>query len=245
MEVGSLSPAPDDWDELTEWWAHEVENDPGYRADVVPLLVELMDPVGGLTLDLGCGEGQVMRAIAPATVVGCDASHRLLLLASSSGPVVRCQLPDLGWLRTDAVAAAYSVLVIEHLPSVAPLFAEVGRVVEDGGTLVIVMNHPAFTPDGAGPIIDKTDGEVLWRWADYLTEGSGVEPAGAGVVTFHHRPLGSILEAASQAGWFLERLVERALGPETVAGDPLLGGQDQIPRLLGVRWRLVERVLGA
>jgi hypothetical protein len=109
-------------------------------------------------------------------------------------------------------------------------------VVQTDGVLVLVQNHPAYTPPGAGPIIDQTDGEILWRWGRYFDETSGPEPAGEGSITFYHRPLGNLLTVAAAAGWCLERAVELGLGPNAVARDPGMAGQEHMPRILGLRW---------
>ena len=135
------------------------------------------------------------------------------------------------------MAAAICVLVIEHVPEVEAFFVEASRILVGGGTLVIVMNHPVYTPPGAGPVVDLSDGEVLWRWGSYFDVGSGVEPAGEGSVVFHHRPLGTLLNAAASAGLVLERLEEQAFSPSVVAERPELIGQEHFPRVLGVKWR--------
>ncbi|MBT8198544.1 MAG: class I SAM-dependent methyltransferase [Acidimicrobiia bacterium] len=184
-------------------------------------------------LDLGCGDGRIMTTM-DGPVLGCDLSPTLLAHATDVAPVVRCLLPNLQWLRSGKLGGAYAVLVLEHLPDLNQLFAELARVVDDRGFVAVVANHPAYTPPGAGPIVDAADGEVLWRWADYFTPAAGEEPAGEGSMTFHHRPLGSIIEAASTSGWLLDTLVER---PLTIDPDnTLLAGQDRIPRLIGLRW---------
>jgi hypothetical protein len=108
--------------------------------------------------------------------------------------------------------------------------------VRPGGVLALVANHPAYTAPGSGPLVDTEDGEVLWRWGPYMEEGSSEEPAGGGSVVFHHRSLGVLLTTAAGAGWRLERLVEHGVGEQRAAEDPLLAAQQQIPRLLAVRW---------
>ncbi|MEE9184253.1 MAG: hypothetical protein V3U39_07200, partial [Acidimicrobiia bacterium] len=60
-----------DWD--PEWWSAEITNDPAYREEVLPLLLRVLSPIEGHRyLDMGCGEGQGMRAVREAggTVVG-------------------------------------------------------------------------------------------------------------------------------------------------------------------------------
>ncbi len=224
-----------DWERLAPWWLGEVTSDPVYREQVLPLAQDLLGEPAGPVLDLGCGEGQLLRALGTPDAVGCDVSITLLRHARRTNPVVRSRLPDLRWARSGVFTAACAVLVLEHLPTL-DLFAEAHRVVAPGGALVVVMNHPAYTPPGAGPIIDQSDGEVLWRWGRYFEEVAGSEPAGESAVVFHHRPLGTILTTAGESGWALRRLVEEGLAPETVLRDPGFTGQEQMPRLLGARW---------
>jgi len=223
------------WDAIADWWLGEVADDPCYREQVLPLLGRLLGDAAGPVLDLGCGEGQGMRYLG-GDVLGCDLSARLLRRARRAGPVVRCRLPDLSWLVDGAVAAAYSVFVLDLLADLDGFFREAARVTRRGGPLVVVVNHPAFTPHDAGPIVDL-DGEVLWRWGRYLAEGTSLQPAGSRRVRFHHRPLGRILTGAAAAGWCLEELEEQALGPAVIAREPGYHGQEGIPRILGVRWR--------
>ncbi len=226
-----------EWIEHAAWWLQEVAEDPIYRLDVLPLATELAGDTSGISLDLGCGEGQLMRAVA-GRVVGCDISGELLTVASPSGPVVRNRLPDLDWLRDGTVDVAYAVMVLEHLADMR-LFEATARVVRPDGAMVLVMNHPAFTADGAGPIMDPVDGEVLWCWGKYFDEAPVKMSSGdalARAVTFYHRPLATILDAAAAAGWMLNRFVERGFSEEAIASQPGYVGQEQMPRLLGVSW---------
>ncbi len=223
-----------EWSDHTEWWLAEIDDDPIYQSDVVPLLERLLVDVPGRLLDLGCGEGQVM-ALYPGRVVGCDISPALLRLAARRGPVVRTDLPHLSWLRPGSVDGAYLVLVLEHLAGLE-VFETVARVVRPGGTLALVMNHPAFTAVGSGPIVDTTDGEFLWRWGDYFQAGSTLMPAGESDVLFHHRPLATILNEAATAGWNLVELIETGFSEAALAAEPGYLGQERMPRLLGARW---------
>ena len=225
-----------EWEELAGWWREEVAGDAAYRQQVLPLLLGLLDPQPGLTyLDAGCGDGRVMRAVGAtgARVIGCDVNVELLQLARAEGPVVGCRLPGLDWIRPASLDGAYASLVIEHLVDLEPFFAGLARAVRPQGPLALVVNHPLFTAPDSGPVVDPTDGEMFWRWGTYLEDGFTEEPAGESQITFYHRPLATLLNAAADAGWALERTVERAA--ETTH-DPLLASQEHIPRLLGLRW---------
>lgn len=226
-----------DWDHLAAWWQREVADDPSYRHDVVPLLHRLLDGAEGPLLDLGCGEGTTTAEVAArVTAFGCDQSAGLLRVAASRVPVVRCVLPDLGWVRNGALGGAFAVYVLDLLADAVSFFAEAGRVVRGGGRLAVIVNHPVFTAPDSAPFLDQ-DGEVMWRWGGYLTPGSSVTRAGDTPVTMHHRPVAALLSTAADAGWILIRMEELGLGAETVAAEPGYAGQGTIPRFLGAAWR--------
>jgi len=226
-----------EWEDLAGWWMQEVADDPAYQEEVLPLLVDLLDPQRGNSyLDAGCGDGRVMRAVvaAGARAIGCDVNLELLRLARSAGPVVGCRLPGLDWIRPGVFDGAYGSLIAEHIADLSLFFGALAEAVRTGGSLVLVVNHPLFTAPESGPVVDPTDGEVFWRWGTYLQTGNTEEVAGQSRVMFHHRPLAILVNAAADAGWSLQRAVERGVSP--TSGDTLLVSQGQIPRLLGVRW---------
>ena len=188
-------------------------------------------------IDIGCGEGRLLRDLDGVSAFGCDISRELLSRAAKEAPVVRARLPNLRWLRSGSMATAAAVFVIEHLRDAGMFFSEVARIVKSDGIFVLVMNHPAYTSDQAGPLVDVSDGEVLWRWGAYFDEGSSSEPAGADSVVFYHRPLSALLNNAASNGFSLEKLVEAPLGLPSVSRDPGFVGQEHFPRILGTRWR--------
>ena len=196
--------------------------------------IELISGTGGLTLDLGCGEGQVMRHLG-APIVGTDISDRLLAVAAEAGPVVRAGLPGLGWVRPGSFDRAVCVGVVEMVEDHRRLFSEVSMAVRPGGHLLVVMNHPVSTVPDSEPLVDEA-GEILWRWGEYLEPGRLAQHVEGHEVVLHHRSMGALLEAAATAGWRLDRLIERGPSARTVARFPEYEGQEQIPTVLGCRW---------
>ena len=201
-----------------------------------PLLADIVGDTTGLVLDIGCGEGWALSRFPGATMIGVDGSAELLAMAETGSRRVQARLPDLSWLKNDVLSGAFAVLVLEHLADLETLFAEVHRTVRTDGWLAVGLNHPAYTAPSAGPIVDPTDGEVLWRWGPYFEPALTNELVAGNAVTFHHRPIGHLLQSAATHGWKLERFEERPLSPRTVSQNPTLRGQEGIPRLLGVRW---------
>ena len=233
------------WDPISAWWIEDVASDPLHEEDVRSLLEVLVGHPEGVVADLGCGEGQWLRwlgsdrvgDVADFRMLGCDLSASLLKRAATAAPVVRCRLPDLGWLRADSIDAAVSVYVADLFADLDRFFAETARVTVGGGSLTIIVNHPAFTAPGSTPLMDQ-DGEVVFRWGDYFGEGSSTEPAGDRELRFYHRSIGRLLSAAAEAGWSLQRLEERGLSAATIARYPGYSGQQHIPRILGATWVL-------
>lgn len=196
------------------------------------MLLDILQPQPDHTyLDLGSGEGRVMRAVSNAGAIahGVELNPDLARLSAEAGPTSVASLPDLGFLEGDAYDGAYLVLVLEHIVDHEQLFREVARVVKPGGVMALVMNHPVWTAPESTPITDD-DGEILWRPGAYFSTGSSVEPAGTKKVVFHHRTMADLVNSASAAGWSLEQMVE---APHHEFED-----QIGIPRLLAVRWRL-------
>lgn len=227
------------WERIDAWWLEELAGDPAYEEEVTPLLVGLLRPeAGALYLDLGCGEGRIMRVITSqgSRVVGCDLSLMLLGRAIQWGPVVRCMLPALTWVRPASFDGAYAGLVLEHLRDEGAFFASVADAVRPGGVLVVVINHPIWTAPKSSPIEDA-GGEILWRPGLYFGRGKSNEPAGSQKVTFFHRTMASLLNSAASTGWDLEEMEEMGISRAQIERVPDYIGQEHIPRILGVRWR--------
>jgi SAM-dependent methyltransferase len=225
----------DDWDDISQWWVDAVRDDPTQSTDTSGLLAELIVGTSGLTLDLGCGEGQGMRLVGEP-VIGTDLSLALLTRAASAAPVVQARLPDLSWVRPGCLDRAIAVGIIDMIDDHVGLFVDTARAVRAGGHLLVVMNHPVATAPDSEPLVDPK-GEILWRWGSYLVSGSSPQPAADRTVELFHRPLGELLTTAADAGWSLERMIERGPSAEAIERFPGFRGQGHIPSMLGLRWR--------
>jgi ubiquinone/menaquinone biosynthesis C-methylase UbiE len=171
-----------------------------------------------------------------AHAIGCDLNLDLLQVATTIGPVVQARLPSIRWLRDGSIDGAFLGLVLEHFEDETTLFREAGRVTKAGGVLAVVINHPVWTAPGSSPIEDA-GGETLYRTGTYFGRGHSDEPAGSKKVRFYHRTTADLVNAASQAGWDLQVMEESGLSDVQLARYPEYVGQEQIPRLLGMRWR--------
>src|ERR1700682_5639646 len=79
------------WDEHAgDWvrWARSAELDHAFWRLNLPALVDLLPAPSGLTLDVGCGEGRVARALKELgySVMGLDSSPVLVAAAREADP---------------------------------------------------------------------------------------------------------------------------------------------------------------
>jgi SAM-dependent methyltransferase len=233
-----------EWEELAEWWAERFSEgaDAEYEEQILPLLASELAG-SGRVVDIGCGEGQVARLAARggARSIGIDASWSLVSIARGrgGGPAFGRALATALPFRESSFDAAVVCLVLEHLDDLEAVASEIARVLEPGGRLCCVLNHPLTQTPGSGQIDDHTvdPPERYWRVGPYLVEQAGVEQVERGVfIRFVHRPLSRYVNALADAGLTIERMIEPR-PPETgedhgLLADPHLAA---VPRLLYLR----------
>ncbi|MFV0525123.1 MAG: class I SAM-dependent methyltransferase [Acidimicrobiales bacterium] len=244
------SPMGDDWAAHARWWQDEFTDgvDPEYTEQILPLVTAALGS-GGRVLDVGCGEGQVARALAAAgcRVVGVDPVADQVTVArardrAGDGPdhrrvdYARAVADGLPFAdgSFDAVVAS---LVFEHIDDVDGAVAEVARVLNGAGRFLFLLNHPLLQTPGSGWIDDQIiePPEQYWRIGPYLTEASTVEEVHKGVfVRFVHRPLSRYLNTLARAGLRLVHMDEPAPPPGFLALATPYRDAATIPRLLAL-----------
>lgn len=221
------------WSTQEGWWLQELASDAAYEQVVTPLLMEVLEPSPDhIYLDLGCGEGRVMRSLISlgASTYGLDINEKLVSRAGKYGVVADLRaLP----IRANSVDGIYMVLVLEHISDHRAVLAEAARLTKPGGVLALVANHPVWTAPNSTPITDA-EGEVLWRPGDYFGAGISEIPVPEGTIVFNHRSMSELLNSAAAAGWSLQKMIER---PHHDLED-----QGGIPRLVACQWRLIRHI---
>ncbi|MFE4368963.1 methyltransferase domain-containing protein [Streptomyces sp. NPDC056835] len=131
---------------------------------------------GSQVLDVGCGMGNDVRAIAERVgptgrVVGLDSSEDLIARATPAGsgaaPVefLHGQAGALPF-ADDTFDAARAERVIEHVPDPAAAVAEMLRVVKPGGQVLITdPDHGLWAPDLADRELTRT---IMNWWGDHV-----------------------------------------------------------------------------
>lgn len=231
------------WDKHAQWWIDGFTNgaDPEYVEQIIPLAVEEL--AGRVNvLDLGCGDGQVARALAGqgADVLGVDPTqlHIDTAIERGGGPryllgsATQIPAPDNSF---DAVVAC---LVFEHIDQMDEAMTEVSRVLKPQGQFSFFLNHPLLQTPGSGWIDDHIidPPEQYWRIGPYLVETESIEEVERDVyIRFIHRPLSRYINALIENGMAIERMVEPSPPAGFLARAPEYALAHTVPRLLYLR----------
>jgi SAM-dependent methyltransferase len=138
----------DAWERnAADWvrWARKPGHDSYWRFHRDRFL-SLVPAPGGLTLDVGCGEGRVTRDLAALghRVIGVDASEAMIAAAreaDADGEYVVADAAELPFpdAYADLVVAFMSLMDVDDMPAAV---GELARVLEPGGRLALAVVHP-------------------------------------------------------------------------------------------------------
>lgn len=231
------------WDEHAQWWIDGFTDgaDPEYVEQIIPLAVEEL--VGRhKVLDLGCGDGQIARALAAqgSDVLGVDPTQLHIDVAIERGGGPRYLLGGATKIPADdeTFDAVVACLVFEHIDQMDEAMTEVARVLKPNGQFSFFLNHPLLQTPGSGWIDDHIidPPEQYWRIGPYLVETESIEEVEKDVyIRFIHRPLSRYVNALLANGMMLERMVEPSPPAGFLARAPEYALAHTVPRLLYLR----------
>ena len=231
------------WDEHAQWWIDGFTNgaDPEYVEQIIPLAVEEL--AGRVrVLDLGCGDGQIARALAAqgSDVLGVDPTQLHIDTAIERGGGPRYLLGGATDIPADdnSFDAVVACLVFEHIDEMDEAMTEVARVLKPQGQFSFFLNHPLLQTPGSGWIDDHIidPPEQYWRIGPYLVETESIEEVEKDVyIRFIHRPLSRYVNALIANGMTLERMLEPSPPAGFLARAPEYALAHTVPRLLYLR----------
>ncbi|MDR3400490.1 MAG: class I SAM-dependent methyltransferase [Pandoraea sp.] len=208
------------------------------------LLGDAVGLAGLQVLDAGCGPGinSAWLAEQGATVHGIDVTPEMIALARKrcEGLAATFDVQDLGdafvTLADNRFDAIVSALALDYVEDLGPTFREFARVAKPGATLVWSMGHP---------MRDWLDERTRRNRTYFETTRFGMYWSGFGepkpFVESYRRPLAGILNAAADAGWQIERMVEPLPLPEMKSVDRRLYDElSQVPAFMCLRARLAQ-----
>ena len=231
------------WDEHAQWWIDGFTDgaDPEYVEQIIPLAVEELAGHHKV-LDIGCGDGQIARALAAqgSEVLGVDPTQLHIDVAIERGGGPRYLLGGATNIPTDdeTFDAVVACLVFEHIDQMDEAMTEVARVLKPNGQFSFFLNHPLLQTPGSGWIDDHIidPPEQYWRIGPYLVETESIEEVEKDVyIRFIHRPLSRYVNALLANGMMLERMVEPSPPAGFLARAPEYALAHTVPRLLYLR----------
>jgi len=232
----------DDW----AAWASTPDHDVFFWRYNLPAFLELVPPAldDGPTVDVGCGEGRVARALTALghRVVGVDAALPLALRAAAGDPPVPAATADAVALpiRSHCASLAIAFMVLQDVDDLDAVLAEIARVLAPGGRLCFNVIHPLAS---SGDFVDDDDADadflVYFPYSETRRFRETAERDGL-TMTFHseHRPLEAYVDALAGAGFVVERLREPVPDAAVLADVPRLRRQQRVPWYVHVRARL-------
>jgi SAM-dependent methyltransferase len=231
------------WDEHAQWWIDGFTDgaDPEYVEQIIPLAVEELAGRHKI-LDLGCGDGQIARALAAqgSDVLGVDPTQLHIDVAIERGGGPQYLLGGATNIPADdeSFDAVVACLVFEHIDQMDEAMTEVARVLKPRGQFSFFLNHPLLQTPGSGWIDDHIidPPEQYWRIGPYLVETESIEEVEKDVyIRFIHRPLSRYVNALLANGMSLERMVEPSPPAGFLARAPEYALAHTVPRLLYLR----------
>ncbi len=211
------------WGGVASWYdEHLSRDDDSYHQKVLlPNMIRLMAITAqDKVLDLACGTGFFTREYAKNTehVIGVDVSSELIEIAQKNSPphvrYIISSANDLSSIASASINKISFVLAIQNIDEIKAVLMECNRVLVSGGTVHIVMNHPAFRIPKASAWGWDDASSVQYRRIDsYLSQSRVFIDMHPGkkekieTISFH-RPLQFYVKAFTSAGFVLTRLEE-------------------------------------
>ncbi|WP_069163664.1 class I SAM-dependent DNA methyltransferase [Nocardia altamirensis] len=157
--------------------------------------------------DLGCGTGRTgawLRTQGISHIDGVDVSTGMLELARARGAhttLTEGDARDTG-LPSGSYDLVIASLIDEHLPDLAPFYAEAWRLAAPGARCVLVSFHPQFM--------------MVTGMPTHYTPAAGAPVA----ISTHLHLLSEHVTAALDAGWVLTELTEMLVDDTWLAAKP-------------------------
>ena len=210
-------PGVNDYDSFAEAYAAASENNLVNACYEQPAMLALAGDVAGRRiLDAGCGAGPLLAALRDrgAIVTGFDKSARMLKLARQRlGDDADLHLAELGTplpFPDDTFDDVNASLVLHYLEDWGPALAELRRVLQPGGRLIVSVDHPF-----AENLWHRKAGLEPDYFATYHYDVEWTAGGQTARLRFWTRPLHAMTGAFTAAGFQIATISEPAVAPDT------------------------------
>jgi len=142
-----------DWDTNASFWSYYIDRDEEHKAvlnDFADFVLEDDGPIQSI-LDIGCGEGYLLRKLAEdlkdAKLLGVDYSKRLLEFAKEKA----AQMPNIEWMEVDITRqnieqkfdVVTSTFCVDEIPDLYSFFEKVHGMLQKNGRFYLLWLEPA------------------------------------------------------------------------------------------------------
>jgi SAM-dependent methyltransferase len=198
------------YDGVVDWYE---EFRPALNEDELDVLGRFLGPGRGRCLDVGCGTGVAIPALAQLgwSVVGVDVSTEMLERADSHEAELVSASGDELPFEDSTFDAAVSIWTHTDVDDFPALLRESVRVLRPGAPFVYIGAHPSFVGPHSRFIAAEGVPTLLpgYRRTERYDEGPAIGPEGLRArVGATHLPLGLFVQAFLDAGFVIERFEE-------------------------------------
>ena len=211
------------WGKVANWYDNLLEKeDKTYQKTLIlPNLLRLLEiKRGEVILDLACGQGFFSREFEKlgAKVIAIDLSTELIDLAKKhNNKSIQYHVStadNLDFLKNNSIDKTVIILSLQNIENVSGVLKECNSILKPNGSILIVLNHPAF----------RIPKKSAWGWDDakkiqyrridsYLSEskeGIQMHPGNKPwekTISFH-RPLQFYFKMLNKRGFCVSKLEE-------------------------------------
>jgi SAM-dependent methyltransferase len=186
--------------------------------------LRLLPPPGRRTLDIGCGEGRLVRDLKKLghNVIGIDSSPSLVSAARDMDTSMDVRLADAAAipLADASVDLAVAFMALHNIDALASAVRELARVLESGGKLCLAIVHPINSAGRFEQQLATAPFVIIGEYLSPFHYADTIERDGL-TMTFSsvHRPIESYFLAMEDAGLLIEALREPRVPDEAVVSD--------------------------
>ena len=212
---------------------HGLADPHSVQSQATDTLLTVAGSVNGLdVVDIGCGEGNLVRRLAPYArqVTGIDLSTRMLAAAkartgASNVSYIHDDTQSLSRLARQSAHLVLCNLALMDMADLGAVYASVYRVLRPAACFVFSITHPCFQAPDSHNEYDAEGRFVARRIIRYAQaeQWQSTNPGGVrGRVGAYHRPLSDYINPLIATGFTLGQLVEPVLDSKPGAAEAVI-----------------------